>query len=151
MLVTENAISNMIKCMDSDENIAWIVPSTPNVSNYQTINANYTNMDEMYKFASVNNFSNSYRWEQRQRLCDPISLCRSKIFFSTNGICFTGYLYSPTFLAFPDDKVSLLLRRNGYKMILAKDAYCYHFGSITVNDDMAKYKDKNGNIGGQSF
>ncbi|NFH01104.1 glycosyltransferase [Clostridium botulinum] len=151
VLVTENAISNMIKCMESDENIAWIVSSTPNVSNYQAINASYTDMDEMYKFASENNISDSYRWEQRPRLCNPISLCRSKTFLSTNGICFTGYFHSSTFLAFPDDKLSLLLRRNGYKMILAKDAYCYHFGSITVNDDMAKYKDKNGNIGGQAF
>ncbi|MBN1068305.1 glycosyltransferase [Clostridium botulinum] len=151
VLVTENAISNMIKCMESDENIAWIVSSTPNVSNYQAINASYTDMDEMYKFASENNISDSYRWEQRPRLCNPISLCRSKTFLSTNGICFTGYFHSSTFLAFPDDKLSLLLRRNGYKMILAKDAYCYHFGSITVNDDMAKYKDKNGNIGEQAF
>lgn len=151
VLVTENAISNMIKCMESDENIAWIVSSTPNVSNYQAINASYTDIDEMYIFASENNISDSYRWEQRPRLCNPISLCRSKIFLSTNGICFTGYFHSPTFLAFPDDKLSLLLRRNGYKMILAKDAYCYHFGSITVKDDMAKHKDKNGNIGGQAF
>lgn len=151
VLVTENAISNMIKCMESDENIAWIVSSTPNVSNYQAINGSYTDIDEMYKFASENNISDSYRWEQRPRLCNPISLCRSKTFLSTNGICFTGYFHSSTFLAFPDDKLSLLLRRNGYKMILAKDAYCYHFGSITVNDDMAKYKDKNGNIGGQAF
>ncbi|WP_252234156.1 glycosyltransferase [Clostridium sp. ZS1] len=151
VLVTKNAISNMIKCMESDENIAWIVPSTPNVSNYQAINSNYTDMDEMYKFASDNNVSNIYRWEQRPRLCNPIDLCRSKSFLSTNGICLAGYFHSTTFFSFPDDKLSLLLRRNDYKMILAKDVYCYHFGSITVNDDIAKYKDKNGNIGGQAF
>jgi GT2 family glycosyltransferase len=28
VIVTENAIANMIKCMESDEKIAWVVPAT---------------------------------------------------------------------------------------------------------------------------
>ncbi len=34
VIVTENAIANMIRCMDSDDKIAWVVPTTPNVSNF---------------------------------------------------------------------------------------------------------------------
>jgi hypothetical protein len=29
----------------------------------------------------------------------------------------------------------MLVRRLGYKNVLAKDAYCYHFGSVTINSE----------------
>lgn len=147
VLVTENAIKNMIKCMESDENIAWVVPSTPNVSNLQTISSNYDTIDSMYEFALKNNKQNLFRWEQRVKLCNPIDLKRSKIFFSNNGLCWGGYFDSLKDRSFPDDKLSLLLRRNGYKMMLAKDSYCYHFGSITLKDEVSSYINNNGNIG----
>ncbi|MDR1620621.1 MAG: hypothetical protein LBS18_08190, partial [Clostridiales bacterium] len=38
----------------------------------------------------------------------------------------------------PDDTVSLLFRRAGLKSVLAKDAYCYHFGSVTIKEDIEK-------------
>ena len=40
--------------------------------------------------------------------------------------------------SFPDDRTSLLLRRHGYKMMLAKDAYCHHFGSVTLKSEVQK-------------
>ena len=82
VIVTENAIANMIRCMESDEKIAWVVPTTPNVSNFQTIPAEYKTIDEMHAFARKNNqFSDPYRWEQRARLCNPISLRRTSVAF----------------------------------------------------------------------
>ena len=33
VIVTKNAIENMIRCIESDDNIAWVVPSTPNMCN----------------------------------------------------------------------------------------------------------------------
>jgi hypothetical protein len=44
---------------------------------------------------------------------------------------FTNDIY----LSFPDDMSSMLTRRLGYKSMLAKDAYCHHFGSVTISDD----------------
>ena len=51
----------------------------------------------------------------------------------------------------PDEKVSLILRRKGYKLMLAKDAYCYHFGGVTRKDEIKNHKDKNGNVGAEAF
>ena len=45
-------------------------------------------------------------------------------------------------MSFPDDKISLALRRNGYKMMLAKDAYCHHFGSVTLKEEVAANAEK---------
>ncbi|WP_242844673.1 glycosyltransferase [Clostridium botulinum] len=151
VLVTENAINNMIKCIQSDNSIAWVVPATPNVSNFQNIDISYNNIKEMYEYSSKNNISNIYKWEQRTKLCNPIDLKESKKFFSRQGLGWGGYFHSLNSVSFPDDKLSLALRRKGYKMMLAKDAYCYHFGSVTLKEENANYKDNKGNKGEAAF
>ncbi|GMQ63298.1 glycosyltransferase family 2 protein [Vallitalea maricola] len=151
VLIANNTIQNMIACMESDNSIAWVVPSTPNISNLQQIFSDYKSIDEMYNFALQNNKRDKFRWEQRAKLCNPIDLKRSKVFFSMNGIGWGGYLHTFKNMSFPDDKLSFLLRRNGYKMMLAKDAYCYHFGSITLKNDISKYVDNNGNKGFNAY
>jgi GT2 family glycosyltransferase len=140
VIVTENAIANLIRCMESDEKIAWVVPTTPNVSNLQTIPAEYKTIDEMHAFAKENNqFSDPHRWEQRVRLCNPISLRRTSVAFSSHGVHWPYYYHTHEVqYLFVDDRESLLYRRNGYKMILAKDSYCYHFGSATLKDELAR-------------
>ena len=140
IIVTENAIANMLRCMESDEKIAWVVPTTPNVSNLQAVPTEYKTIDEMHAFARKNNeHSDPYRWEQRTRLCDPISLSRASVGFSSYGVPWSYYIHADTngCYGFMDDKQSLLYRRNGYKIILAKDSYCYHFGSVTLGEETA--------------
>lgn len=151
VIVTQNSIDNMIKCMESDDSIAWVVPTTPNVSNLQTIDSTYSNLEEMHEFAKRNNIHNPYFWEQRAKLCNPIDITRSRVFFSSDGIGISGYFHSNSLFSFPDDKQSLILRRNGYKMMLAKDSYCYHFGSVTLKDETKNYKDREGNEGDNTF
>ncbi len=145
VIITKNCIENMIRCIKSDENIAWVVPSTPNVSNFQTIEGKYSNIEEMHNFAEKNNISNIYRWEQRSKLCNPIDLAKSSAFYSSKGINFWGHVCGKNQFSFPDDKISYLLRRNGYKMVLAKDAYCYHFGSVTLKEEIVNCKDEKTN------
>ena len=134
IIVTKNVIFNMLECAKSNDKIARIVPSTPNISNLQSIYANYESFDQLQEFAEKNNVLDPSRWEERVRLCDPISLNSMPLYCSKNGICMHGY-YLNDFLSFPDDKISLLYRRRGYKQILQKDAYCHHFGSVTIKED----------------
>lgn len=141
VVVGYQAIQNMLNCIRSDPKIAFVVPTTPNTSNFQTIPVQYSSWDELEQFLRRNNISDSFRWEQRTRLCDPIAVWRSTVFFSSQGIFDSSYLGAATDLAFPDDRRSLLLRRRGYKLMLAKDAYCHHFGSVTIKEDVAKQKE----------
>lgn len=138
VLVQKNSISNMMHCMQSDSQIAWVVPTTTNISNLQTISCSFGNMEEMTLFADKNNQKNPFRWEQRIRLCNPIDLRRNSVFYSNGGLALNGYYHSGSTFSYPDDKVSLLLRRGGYKMILAKDAFCHHFGSVTIKNEVQK-------------
>lgn len=141
VVMLPHSIENMLKCIQSDERIGWVVPSTPNVSNLQTIYAQYKDFDEMQAFGKQNNIADPYRWEERVRLCDPVSLINSAVFFSKDGLNPSGYLVRNS-ISFPDDRSSLLLRRKGYKMMLAKDAYCHHFGSVTLKDEISQQNEQ---------
>jgi len=145
VVITPHAIENMLACMNSDPKIASIVPTTPNISNLQTIPAQYSSLEELQEFGRQNNDLDPFRWEQRVRLCNPIQLLRSGVYAGAKGLCANGTFHTthPVHaFSFPDDRVSLLLRRNGYKMILAKDAYCHHFGSVTLKSEIQQYNEQ---------
>jgi hypothetical protein len=133
ILFTQNAVENMLRCIKEDASIGLVVPTTPNVSNKQTIPGQYTTLDEMWKFARENNQYDPYRHEQRARLCDPLSLHRSATLIASSPYGFLGHFLNVDLLrGFPDDLRAMLYRRNGIKSILAKDAFCHHHGSATL-------------------
>lgn len=147
-IITPGAIENLLACIRSDPKIGWAVPTTPNVSNLQSIPAQYSTWRELVDFARRNNCADPCRWEQRVRLCNPITMIRSSIAYATSGLCTSGWFFSqhPTAFSaafsFPDDRVSLLLRRHGYKLMLVKNAYCHHFGSVTLKDETARQNEQ---------
>ena len=78
------------------------------------------------------------RHEQRIRLCNPLQIMPSELVIRMYLEQYINIWCVKNAWAFPDDKISLWMRRNGYKCILAKDAYCHHFGSITLKQDLGK-------------
>lgn len=136
VLVTENYLDNLLKCIKSDPKIAMVAPSTPNVSNHQAVNGSFSSFEEMHTFAKSYNVSNELLWEERTRLCNPISLISSEALLSSKGVGTIDkyFIYGE----FGDDALALRIRRSGYKMILAKDCFCYHFGSVTLKEAQVK-------------
>lgn len=132
IVVGHNAIANLYRCISEHDDYGWVVPTTPNVSNLQTIEAYYSNKEELEAFTRRNNIYDEKRHEERVRLCNPITAVKS-----IYQIAMCMYIYEElhcvkNIQSFPDDKCSLWMRRNGLKLILAKDAYCHHFGSVTL-------------------
>lgn len=132
VIVGYNAISNLYQCISEHADYGWVVPTTPNVSNLQTIEAHYSNKEEMEAFTKRNNIYDEKKHEERVRLCNPVTAVKS-----INQITMCTHIYEELYCvsnaqSFPDDKSSLWMRRNGLKLILAKDAYCHHFGSVTL-------------------
>jgi len=56
-------------------------------------------------------------------------------YLSSKGVLAHTYKLSEDTFIFPDDMLSYLIRKQGLKLILAKDAYCFHYGSITLKDE----------------
>jgi len=135
IIITPGVIENLLACIKSDPKILWAVPSTSNVSNLQSIPARYSSEEELEEFSRKNNQQDPFRWEQRVRLCNPMDIRRSDMWYASSGLAIYSKSIYPLRpghkVSFPDDRTALLLRRDGYKMMLVKDAYCHHFGSVT--------------------
>lgn len=142
VFVLHHAVQNMLRCMDSDPEIAYLVPMTPNISNCQNIGipfdcSGFT--EEAVQYARQNNRYDPYRHIQRSRLCNPLSMFRAAELFSSRGVLFSGIFYADKLgLSFPDDAISILVNRMGKKNVLQKDAFCYHVGQLTIQDDVAR-------------
>ncbi len=135
VLITKNAIDNMLTCIKSDPTFTMVVPYTPNVSNGQAYSRPFKTIDEMYSFASEFNKSDSSKWQEVTLLINPLHLFKSSHVFGQNG-CFYNSKNIGFDIAFPDDLMAYIIRDFGGKLILAKDTYCYHFGSVTVNSEI---------------
>lgn len=137
IIVTPNALNIMYEAISQNKKVAWAVPSTSNVSNLQVPygeDIQYNSREELYELCRKRNIRNIAMEEERVRLCNPISIYDNVIMegfiFKLDIIAYISLNASN--LAFPDDILSLLVRRYGYKSILLRDVYCHHFGSVTI-------------------
>lgn len=142
VIIGEHAIENLYRCITEHPQYGYVVPSTPNVSNLQTIPVQYKTQEEFFEFAKRNNVYTERRHEQRTRLCNPLHIMKSRICAKLFWDMYEEKSCSIHPMSFPDDKNSLWMRRNGYKCILAKDAYCHHFGSVTLKHDLGNEREK---------
>lgn len=140
VLVGENAIDNMFRAIKTHNDYGWIVPSTPNVSNLQTIPVNYDGQEGFLAFVHQNNIYDEKRHEMRTRLCNPIHMLQTDVYNQIRLDMYDKLYGIQNTSSFPDDKIALWMRRNGYKNILAKDAYCHHIGSVTLKSDFDSQK-----------
>lgn len=129
VIVQVNYLENLLKCIRSDTKIAMVVPTTPGVGGNQCITSKDLTPEQGEAFAKTNNISDPKRWRSVKLLYNPIALYRSDIVLSSNGIGMWDKYFVNT--AGGDNGLSKRLIDAGYKLILAEDTYCYHFGKVT--------------------
>lgn len=134
VLVMTNYVTNLVKCIASDKKIAMVVASTPGVGiKSQCVADIGLTPEEGEEFAKKNNISDPSRWESRDLLYNPIALYRSEVLLAEGGIGFWDKYF--VYTSGGDNALSKRLIEAGYKLILAKDCYCYHFGKVTRAND----------------
>ena len=132
-LLTKGWLDNLITCIESDPAIISATPCTPNTSNLQS------DVDGLYTYrtpleaARHQNHSIPRLWEERARIMPVIALYRTA---SVNQIGLADRLFYT--MEFWDDDFSMRARRAGYKQMLCRDTYCYHFGSVTGKTGQVK-------------
>ncbi|MDR0903340.1 MAG: glycosyltransferase [Ruminococcus sp.] len=137
VIMTPNAVENMLRACKEDPKIGFIVPTTPNVSGNQAINiGEYKTADELDVLAAKNNVYNPLKHEERVSLCNPLSFLPTAVYFDPD-VYAGGKIYrmDEHKYSFPDDLLSMSVRRKGYKVILQKDAFCHHIGSATLRTE----------------
>ena len=132
-VLTKGWLELLLDCMRSDPDIVSVTPTTPNISNYQSIPESYRNMEEMARFAADFNRQDPSKWEQRVRIMPVIALYDIE---KLNQIGFADRYFHT--MEFWDDDFSLRARRAGYKQILCRDVFCHHYGSITGGEAQTK-------------
>lgn len=124
-IVTQNWLSNMIKCAQSDPKIGMICPASDYISNLQAINLEYKDLNDMQEKAKLNNVSNPCKWSERLKLVTVATLFTRECIDMT-GIFDYGYIHD-----YSDDDISFRVRRAGYKAVLCKDSFISHRGEFS--------------------
>jgi GT2 family glycosyltransferase len=129
-VVTNNWLLNLLNCINTSNDIGAVGPVTNYCSNYQSININYNNLEEMQLFAKQYNISDERLWEERLNLIGYCLLVRRKVL---DEIGYFDENFSPG--NYEDDDLSLRIFNAGYKLILCKDTFIHHHGSKSFSSN----------------
>lgn len=130
--VTENWLSNMIRCAESDDRIGFLATVSDNISNLQAVNLAFDSLEEMQLKAAQYNISDPRKWEERLRLMPAIALYKRECLDIAGSL---DYAFQHDF---SDDDISFRIRRAGYKLICCGDVFVHHSGSSTAGSDEKK-------------
>ncbi|PAB60662.1 bifunctional glycosyltransferase family 2 protein/class I SAM-dependent methyltransferase [Anaeromicrobium sediminis] len=134
VIVTPNWLTNLNKCLYSSNDIGAVGAISNYASNYQTIKANYKTNEDMIEFAERNNVSNKDAWEERLRLIGFCMLIK-KVVIEKVGLL--DERFSPG--NFEDDDYSFRMKKAGYRLMLCKDVFIHHFGSVSFNKNRGEF------------
>ncbi len=126
-LVTERWLDNMLRCLSSDEQIGMVGPVTNYIGGPQQIDVPYQSTQEMHAFASAHNVSNPAGWMATDRLVGFCLLFRRELWERT-GYLDEGYRIGN----FEDDDYNIRVRLQGYRLVIARDAFIHHYGSVSM-------------------
>jgi GT2 family glycosyltransferase/predicted SAM-dependent methyltransferase len=126
VVVTSHWLENMLSALYSDESVGAVSCVTNHCSYKQTVPANYETMDEMQKFAATFNHSDPEKWEERLKLVG-FCLLFKRVIVHTVGLL--DELFTPG--NHEDDDFSIRMRQAGYRLLLCKDTFIHHYGSVS--------------------
>lgn len=128
-IVTPGWLDNMIACLYSSESIGAVGPVTNNSPYYQTIPVPYKDTSGVEGFAKGYNRSDSSKWEERIKLIGFCMLIKKEVM---DRIGFFDEIFTPG--NYEDDDYCIRMRRAGYKVVLCKDTFIHHFGSVSFRE-----------------
>lgn len=134
-VIMPNSIFNLRMGLYSAENIGATGSVSNSISYYQQVNVNYDNFDGYIKFASKNNITDEEAYEERIKLVGFAMLIKRTVLDKVGNL---DERFTPG--NFEDDDISLRIVKKGYKLLLCRDSYIHHFGSVSFKDKPGKYR-----------
>lgn len=125
-IVTPRWLENMQIALYSEPKVGAVSCITNSCSNWQQVEVNYQNYDELIAFAEKINHSNSALWEIRPRLVGFCYLIKKEAYQIAG---FLDERYAPG--NYEDDDYSLKLIMAGYKLLVCGDTFIHHYGSAS--------------------
>ncbi|MCM1989289.1 glycosyltransferase [Oceanirhabdus seepicola] len=134
VIVTPNWLENLMKCLYSSDDIGAVGAVTNSCSNFQSIPKQYDTYDELINFAEKFNISSFLKWEERLKLIGYCMLIKKEVIQKVGLLDedFTPGNYE-------DDDYCLRIRMEGYRIMLCKDTFIHHYGSVTFGKERKEY------------
>ncbi|KKO54278.1 glycosyltransferase family 2 protein [Paenibacillus sp. DMB20] len=126
-VVTTNWLSNLLACLHSNSQFGIVGPVTNYISGDQLIDVSYADMAEMQRFSQLYNQSDARRWFVTKRLTGFCMLFRREDFIRL-GYFDEGFEIGNC----EDDDYGLRARLLGMQLIIAKDTFIHHYGSVSM-------------------
>lgn len=126
-IVTKDWLKNMLTCLNSNEKFGLVGPVTNYISGEQLIETNYTSTEEMHRFAEAFNKSDPAKWQMTGRLTGFCVLMRREV-FDRLGYFDEGFEIGNC----EDDDFGFRARMMGLELIIAKDTFIHHVGSVSI-------------------
>ena len=133
-IVTKNWLSNLKKCLYSDEKIGAVGAISNNGANLQGVDFTYNNFDEMQNLASKNNISDVKKWEEKVCLIGYCLLIKREVMDQLNGL---DEGYTPGYIE--DNDLSLNIIKLGYRLMLCHDSFIHHYLGTSFRKDEDKF------------
>lgn len=137
-LLTENWLDQLLACLNSDDQIGMVGPVTNYISGDQKIAVPYDDVRDMPEFARSYNGSNPAKWQRTDRLIGFCLLFRREL-FEAAGYFDEGYEIGN----FEDDDFNIRVRMMGKKLVIARDTFIHHFGSVSMKALGDKFQEVN--------
>ncbi|BBH18687.1 hypothetical protein Back11_00320 [Paenibacillus baekrokdamisoli] len=126
-IVTKRWLGNLLDCLHSDPKIGMVGPVTNYISGDQCIEVPYTRVKDMPIFAEQFNVSDSGKWQRTDRLTGFCLLFHRKLWERT-GFLDEGF----TVGNYEDDDYNIRVRLQGYALVIARDTFIHHYGSVSM-------------------
>ncbi|WP_394885805.1 glycosyltransferase [Clostridium butyricum] len=135
-VIMPNSIFNLRMGLYSDKNIGATGAISNNVSYYQQISQQYEDFNGYMNFAISNNITNNNSYDQRVKLVGFAMLIKRHVL---DKVGLLDERFTPG--NYEDDDLSLRIIVEGYKLLLCKDSYIHHFGSVSFRKNADKYNE----------
>lgn len=127
-IITENALQNMIICLDSSPDIGLVTPMSSNAYMLQDPGLQYSNFEEMHAAAKAFNRSDPRKWQERMELSVVATAVKREALIQSG---FYGFWTAEADLC-------RRVRLAGYKTILLGDTWvCHNHDYNTKTDTQA--------------
>ena len=134
-IIMPNSIFNLRMGLYSSEEIGATGAISNSISYYQQIDEQYNDFSGYMNFALKNNVTDESSYEQRVKLIGFAMLIKRNVL---DEVGLLDERFTPG--NFEDDDISFRILLKGYKLLLCKDSYIHHFGSVSFKKEI-KYNE----------
>lgn len=135
-VVMPNSIFNMRMGLYSNKNVGATGAVSNSVAYYQRVDMGDCSSEEYYKNILKNNVTYDNSYEERTKLIGFAMLIKRNVL---NKVGVLDERFTPG--NYEDDDISVRIIKDGYKLLLCRDAFIHHFGHVSFKQKPQSFYD----------